>query len=192
MTSILQRKIHISDLTFSLKRPCIFFAFNMVHWSSVPAHHAHLGRLLQGKSTLTVESHYMVFWPLQPCGILAPQPWIEPGPFAMGALSPTHWTTWNSPKLFLIPQPNVTFSLTSQSSYLKLPTVFSLLFPSFTKWWNKYRTAEHSHNEPHRITTTFSNLINLLYFLMSTTLKTQRNPLHMPSWSPSSFLRGNL
>ena len=131
-------------------------------------------------------------WSLQPCGILAPQPWIEPGPFAMGALSPTHWTTWNSRKLFLIPQPNVTFSLTSQSSYLKLPTVFSLLFPSFTKWWNKYRTVEHSHNEPHRITTTFSNPINLLYFLMSTTLQTQRNPLHMPSWSPSSFLRGNL
>ena len=118
----------------------------------------------------------------------SPKPWIEPGPFAMEALSPTHWTTGNSQKLFLMPHSNVTFSLTSGSSYLRLPTVFSLLFPSFSKWWNKYKTAEHRHNEPHRITTTFFNTINLLYFLISKTWKTQWSTLHMPSWSPSSSL----
>lgn len=164
-----------------------------LNWSSAPAHNAHLDRLLRGKPTLTVESHHVDFLATpDPCRILVPQPWIEPGPFAMVALSPTRWTTGNSQKLFLIPHSNVTFSLTSCSSYLKLPTVFSLLFPSFSKWWNKYKTAEHSHNEHHRITTTFFNTIHPLYFLMSKTLKTRWNTLHMPSWSPSSSRRGNL
>ena len=41
---------------------------------------------------------FYFFWPcLAVCGILVPQPGIEPGPTAMKALSPNHWTAREFP-----------------------------------------------------------------------------------------------
>ena len=42
------------------------------------------------------------FWPRHAaCGILVPQPGIEPGPSAVKALSPNHWTARELPLLLL-------------------------------------------------------------------------------------------
>ena len=43
------------------------------------------------------------FWPrLAACGILAPQPGIQPQALAVKALSPNHWTARKFPDIFLI------------------------------------------------------------------------------------------
>ena len=45
---------------------------------------------------------YLFFWPhCAVCGILVPQPGIEPGPSAVKAQSCDHWTTMEFPTLLL-------------------------------------------------------------------------------------------
>ena len=42
---------------------------------------------------------YLVFWPCRAaCGILVPQPGIEPAPSAVKAWSPAHWTARKFPR----------------------------------------------------------------------------------------------
>ena len=42
---------------------------------------------------------FVFFWPLRAaCGILVPQPGIEPGPLAVKVRSPNHWTTREFPE----------------------------------------------------------------------------------------------
>ena len=50
-------------------------------------------------SLVSKESCYSFFWPHHvACGILVPQPGIEPGSLAVKAWSPNHWITENSLK----------------------------------------------------------------------------------------------
>ena len=44
---------------------------------------------------------FFFFWPRHvACGILVPQPGIEPGPSALKVQSPNHWTTREFPNDF--------------------------------------------------------------------------------------------
>ena len=44
-----------------------------------------------------------LFWPCQvACGILDPQPRVEPGPSAVKAWSPTHWTAREFPRICIL------------------------------------------------------------------------------------------
>ena len=45
---------------------------------------------------------FVCFWSRTACGILVPWPWIEPGPSAVKAQSPNHWTVRESPCLYLL------------------------------------------------------------------------------------------
>ena len=54
-------------------------------------------------STLLAIFYLFTFWPcLKACGILVPQPGIEPGPLAMKEQSPNHWTAWEFPVLAIL------------------------------------------------------------------------------------------
>ena len=44
------------------------------------------------QASLSFTIYYYYFWPLLACGISAPRPGIEPGPSAVKAPSPNHWT----------------------------------------------------------------------------------------------------
>ena len=56
------------------------------------------------------------FWPHQmACGILVPQPGIEPVPLAVKARSPNHWTTREFPPLFKYLKMSFSFHLPTLS-----------------------------------------------------------------------------
>ena len=45
--------------------------------------------------------YFLFFWPHhEACGILVPQPGIEPGPSTVRAWSPNHWTAREFPDIF--------------------------------------------------------------------------------------------
>ena len=71
------------------------------------------------------------------CGILVPQPWIEPGPLAVKAQSPSHWTTRKFPIMY----------------FLKLKKVYNLVvFIIFTNYTNSSmdsRIFQHFRRKPH-------------------------------------------
>ena len=55
-------------------------------------------------SGLQIQKHlsFFFFWPYwEACGILVPWPGIEPGPSAVKAQSPKHWTTREFPETFI-------------------------------------------------------------------------------------------
>ena len=55
---------------------------------------------------------FFFFWPHHaPCGILVPRPGIEPGPTAVKAPRPNHWTTREFPHIFFNPSPHPPFFL---------------------------------------------------------------------------------
>ena len=50
---------------------------------------------------LALPRELFLFWPCSvACGILVPRPGIEPGPSAVKAQSPNHWTAREFPKYF--------------------------------------------------------------------------------------------
>ena len=52
-----------------------------------------------GIYTLNAKTSFFFFWPCHmACRLLVPQPGLEPGPSAVKASSPSHWTAREFPK----------------------------------------------------------------------------------------------